>query len=593
MILQAVCFAENRFEDQAAKKCLSNLLAAGFRRIILDLYWNPFLDQWSLCPAALPSQDPGSARSSVLSTTSLSASAPSGVLALTQSPGTTASGAAGHSSLNVRQITSALSSSAKSSATSAMPTSTSEPIASPSEVPGSPGLYQIGPYQCTTSVDIDLVRAVFEDHFGSTQTTINATLKYLILNLHDSSLFSDVPQNPPSGPQQISRTLINATFAGYLYTPDMLSSERSNLNNSWFSTQVPLNNQPDRTYFHYTVDESGKASTSEGWPSEGYTELSELKRMLIGFGTTDFDDSQYSLLGDGHLVFGPGELSTPRLIGLAANGTVASGCILDVSPTSLAAINDSYAIPAQALANVSSLALDGAASSLTMCGISPVLNATLLNATADVSITPYMSFVGASSWSWLPGQPADQNAAPNTNFHCAAMNISTSSKGRWQVSFCATRLFGACQANDAPLNWTLTAQRGEYDAVNDACPDGASFSVPRTAAENAALRDVALTAIDVELEPDTPDQLIWLNFNDLDRAGCWVTGVDNRCPYDSTKVATASRRVAVPIVAAVIVFCLAALTVLVKCAASRRGQERRRLRGGQQDGRGEYEGIPS
>ena len=52
--LRAACFYENRYEDDNAGNCVSNLLAAGFRRFELDLYWDQGRSVWSFCPVSIP-----------------------------------------------------------------------------------------------------------------------------------------------------------------------------------------------------------------------------------------------------------------------------------------------------------------------------------------------------------------------------------------------------------------------------------------------------------------------------------------------------------------------------------------------------------
>ncbi|KAI7587362.1 hypothetical protein KC343_g17560, partial [Hortaea werneckii] len=85
------------------------------------------------------------------------------------------------------------------------------------------------------------------------------------------------------------------------------------------------------------------------------------------------------------------------------------------------------------------------------------------------------------------------------------------------------------------------------------------------------------------------DELLWLNFNNLDATTCWVLGQNTTCPYISTMVSE-TRQVVVPTVAAVIVFVCAVLTIFVKCAANRQNTKRRKRRG--EDG-WDYEGVPS
>ena len=47
------CFGNQLYEDASAAKCFSNLLAVGFRRFELDVYWDVTRRVWSLCPVEL------------------------------------------------------------------------------------------------------------------------------------------------------------------------------------------------------------------------------------------------------------------------------------------------------------------------------------------------------------------------------------------------------------------------------------------------------------------------------------------------------------------------------------------------------------
>lgn len=599
--LRAACFAEDRYEDASAQKCLSNLLATGFRRIIVDLYWNPFTSQWTLCPAALPSlnQSSTSAQSSTVSTISSSSSqlfqASTSATAIaardavaTPGPEEEAVAIRAQSTLDRTELVS-------SSGASISTSTASSPAISPSPVTGASGLYQIGPYQCTYSADLSLIRSVLQDHFVITGTNVDATLKYLILNLHNATLYSgtDSAQLESTTPQSVAQ-ILNATLSSYLYTPINLAAHRANLNSSWLS--VPVADQVDISYFHYSINATGFASSPDGWPNEGYAELNEAKRLLVGFGMSDFSDTQYNASADESLIFATGTLFAPRPVTLASNGSVISGCIFDDSePASVAKTNNSFAlaIPA-APGSASPTGVDDSASSLALCGFSPLLNTTLNNNTADAAITPYTTFVTDSLWAWYPGQPDDKSSgSASNNARCAVMNISAPAGGRWQVAPCAGRFPGACRIGSAPFEWTLTDQRGSYDAVNHVCPPNSTFAVPRTPIENAYLRATAVeTLSSSDADPDSESHLVWINLNDLDIGGCWVTGVNARCPYN-TNQASASRHVIVPTVAAVIVFCIAALTILGKCAARRQGAERWRRRMRIKDGLGEYEGVPS
>lgn len=375
----------------------------------------------------------------------------------------------------------------------------------------------------------------------------------------------------------------------------MLSDERSDLNASWFN--APAADRPDENYFTFNLGPEDRAFTTDGWPGEGYMELVNARRLLVGFGNVDIAENQYNASADEPIIFRSGALERDTNVAFPSGGTtVTAGCIFDSNSQSIAAANNSWAV--QPLSSQGGFigATLASVSSLDTCGISPFLNSTLSNVTADVNMTSYMQFAADAIWSWQAGQPDSTSNANNTR--CAALNLTSAATGKWQVAQCASRYPGACRVGGSPYTWTLTTQRGSYDAVDRVCPSNSSFDVPRTALENTYLRSAIasirgysqpLSATPMPQITDPDDQLIWLNLNDLDVQGCWVTGIDTRCPYTGS-TADSSRQVIVPIIAAVIVFCLAGFTVLVKCAANRSGSKRRRRRG---DALGEYEGVPS
>jgi len=46
----AACFGNRTYSAIAAGKCISNLLAAQYRQLVLDIYWDASARQFSLCP---------------------------------------------------------------------------------------------------------------------------------------------------------------------------------------------------------------------------------------------------------------------------------------------------------------------------------------------------------------------------------------------------------------------------------------------------------------------------------------------------------------------------------------------------------------
>ncbi|PNS21054.1 hypothetical protein CAC42_3391 [Sphaceloma murrayae] len=606
--LTSACFSDRRYDDYTARRCLSNLLATGFRRIIIDVYWDALSSQWSLCPAAIPPALQNDLSSSAEQTRSAAETTGLSLSNLPTSGGVqrraTPTQAAADLGINLQQRQTSSDSSDASASTGTPLTSLSgSPL--PTEVAGTPGLFQVGQYQCTSTANINLVRDVFEDHFVSTGNNLNATLKYMILNLRSAELVNQgLPDNStnisPAG-NPISR-ILNTTLSPFLYTPALLQEQRANLNASWFT--APLEQRPDSAYFRYTVNESNIAITTDGWPSEGYAELIQAKRILVGFGDILLPTTQYNASLDDLIIFPRSVLMTSRDVTISATNTITSGCLYtNDSFSPLYNNNASFVVPS------SSSPFQNSSSLLPACGISPLLSDPSTISPLDPSL--FTTFVLSSLWSWQPDQPRSSNS---TITRCTVLNL-LAPQARWEVAPCTTRLRGACRIANQPYEWTLSQQEGPYESIQRVCPPNSSFAAPRTALENRYLAEAAARIraaesgaglLDGDGDGDGDDGVsrhlrqrqdrtahLWLNLNDLDLPGCFVQGVNATCPY-SPRAGEAGRRVVVPIVAAVIVFVLAGLTLFVKCAANRAGVKRRRKRGGKfRDGLGEYEGVPS
>lgn len=454
------------------------------------------------------------------------------------------------------------------------------------------GDYPAGPYTCSNDTNLDLITDILASNFDATATNLNATLMHVSFNIHAAAQASNPGGSPqalkesqlPQDRDTLGRTL-NASLSSYLYTPPELESQRQELNNSWYA--APSRYQPDPAYYQTNVRPDGTRYTPDGWPGEGFIELRQEKRLLVGFGTVDAQMAGYNTSVDSSTLFPAGYLSRSRPVTTSPSGEVTDGCPFNAGQTSLAAVNSSWLstdyTPAAGLATTASV------NNITSCGISPFLNSTVANATADANITAYRSFVQGTIWSWQAGEPRDQNSTDTTAAHCAVLNMS--SHGQWQVADCTSKHYGACRASGSPYAWRVSQMSGSYDRIADTCPSGSSFSAPRTALENTYLR----SSIDdwTSGDPDNSgNELFWVDFNDLDVEGCWVSGVNQTCPYRATSDAT-SRTVVVPTVAAVIVFVIAALTVFVKCASNRRSSKSRRRRRRRGDDGWEYEGVPS
>lgn len=331
-------------------------------------------------------------------------------------------------------------------------------------------------------------------------------------------------------------------------------------------------------------------STPNGWPSEGYIEIQQAQRLLVGFGGVDPQMSGYNFTGDESLIFPQHYIDKPRVVTFGSRNNIESGCFFDPSVTNLADVNSSWALAtlgngtAPTGAALESLLLQ--ARNLTSCGISAIVNGTLNNATADENFEAYAAFVDATIWSWAPGQPVNSSSSEQLeNYRCAALN---STSGYWQASDCSDSLYGACRISDEPYRWVISDANAPYDRVDLGCEGNSSFDVPRTSLEHMYLLSAWR-----EFRQDNQDNdggaLVWMDLNDLDVNFCWVIGQNNTCPYDGPP-STSSREIAVPVIGGVIVMVLAVFTLLVKCAGNRQNSKRRRRRG---DGGWDYEGVPS
>lgn len=604
--LSAACFAHNRYEDAAAAKCFSNLIATGFQRFEIDVFWDASRQTWSLCPVELGGAGPAVSSSTTtamtpsMSSTSLAAiltdrdvailharqTSSGDALSLPSSPSTESSSTetvAATATLDADPLT-----------TSAV---TNSVVPSSPPVPADETIYQVGPYMCSPGTDLSLLVHVLSEYCSHTETDLNATVIEVTLNVHAATQGSD-PLGSARAPSQaelpgqnsLLSTIIANNASAFLYTPDNLSTQRSSLNasRSWFTYQ--RSQQVNSAFFDVETN-SGTVSTPDGWPSESYYEMNFGKRIMVEFGDIDPQMSDYNFTGDDSYIFPQDYLSSHRVVETTSDGNVSSGCFFDPNHNSIAAANSSWAttVIGNQTASLTGSALENILSqarNLTYCGISPILNGTLNNLTADESYEPYTTFVESTRWSWGPGQPINASHTPDPdNFNCATLN---STSGYWETSDCSQSHYGACRISDGPYAWRITNSDATYGKIDLACDDDTAFDVPRTALENTYLLS-AWRAFQERRNDYDDGPLLWVNINDIDSEGCWVIGQNATCPYDNPPT-TGTREVVVPVVAGVIIFVLALLTVLVKCAGNRQQSKRKRRR--VVDG-WDYEGVPS
>jgi len=615
--LTAACFPQQRYEDAAAARCFSNLLATGFRRFEVDLYWDPSRRVWSLCPFELGGSSPSSNTTGLTSFASSQTSL--ATLASGSLTGQPAVKKAAHASsrlhAHARQASDVLSGvptdtagitgssfsvsvtttiSVSSASTSTLSNARSSSSASTSA--SSQGtLIQAGPYSCTLGVDLDTISTVLAQYLSNTETDLNATTRIITLNLHAAAMASD-PAGGSSQPSSdalprennLLSSIISTNNSVYLYTPSELLSQRANLNatGNWFA--VSRTNRPNDAYF--SIEQIGSTdSSANGWPSESYVELQKAKRLLVGFGTIDPQMRAYNFSGDEGLIFPAGYLSSAAQLSISMAGEVIQGCFYNTAAHSIGQSNNSWAL--SSIASTSTFPILNEVGNVTACGTSPFLNRTLDNTDAGTNYGPYQDFVYAHIWSWHgKTEPRYSNVSSKDNgqeYSCAAMNATSAG---WQAANCNSAHYGACRVGNSPYDWRITGQEGIYRRIDAGCPEDTTFDVPRTALENTYLLNTWRDHLRSNDDPDANDQLLWVNFNDLDTSACWVIGQNATCPYQPGDPVDEGRAIIVPTVAGIVVLVLAVLTIFTKCAANRQNLKRRRRRA---DDGWDYEGVPS
>ncbi|CAI7602987.1 unnamed protein product [Penicillium glandicola] len=543
--LSAACFGNRIYDTTDAAECFSNLLAIGYRRLVVDLYWSVKRRTWSFCPVSVPQ------------TTTATASADSATITSTDdSHGDT--------------------------------------------------LYELGSYKCTDNLDPNTLAKVLVGYFRDTNNQLTLYTTYLVLNLHvaASDATPDEPASTVSGDQLPSGTeragsILEAALGDYIYGPAELASDRSNLNESWY--KVEQSYMPITEYFTVHENEAGEQSTPDGWPSSKYIQLAKRDRVLIGYGSLDSNLMDYNVSTEETWVFPPGHLTSSVNISANTNGTLTSGCLYEPGLTRVSQTNSSWAISSgfpvpDGLSTIETMdSVSNVLSSITACGLSPMLNTTLFGQTADQQVEHYRNVSLSSSWAWANGEPHDANYAGGDGDskydRCAIMDLTLG--GRWRSTNCTLQRHGACRIGHSPFSWVLSNTTEYFSNVSNTCPSGSSFAVPRTALENTYLHRYLLSLSGTKVDLDSTDPAlreVFVNFNSIDVTSCWVsTGYGAECPYVSDPQELEHRTVLVAAIAGIIILIIAALTLFVKCNANRRNSRRgRRVIGGW-----EYEGVPS
>jgi hypothetical protein len=461
-------------------------------------------------------------------------------------------------------------------------------------------VHDVGPYSCSDGLDIVSLANILLGFFRHTNSQVNVYTTYVVLNLHAAASDSAPDAVPPtlSGTQLPTSEesvghLLDRLLGMYIYRPHELAKERSNLNESWYAVDEDF--QPIAQYFTIHEHPNGIISTPNGWPSAKYVQLAQQRRILLGYGTIDPQLGDLNTNVDENVLFSPGYITDVHDVSIGSNYTLLSGCLYDSDAWLVEQVNSSWAlssripVPDEPVSSEMLSQLSTMVSNLTSCGLSPLLNSTIMNTTADVDIDLYKNISLSATWSWATGEPRDATGPPGDNGHnrCALMDLTLN--GHWRAANCSDVRPAACRVHNMPYTWTLSEGTADYSGASSVCPEDSSFSVPRTGLENTYLFEQAMDVFDTA-SVDAANDGIWLDFNSLDIPSCWVTGGrDAECPYASDPQQLARRTVLVSTIAGIVICIIAALTLFVKCNANRRNSMRRKrvIEGW------EYEGVPS
>lgn len=534
MSLKAACFGNNVFRTSSATKCISNLLAVGYRRLSIDLYWSPDRRAWSFCPVAIPTEPPSGTASSS-SASSLHQLGPYSC----------------SDDLNINSLLEVLQ-----------------------------GFFQRTNSQFnayTTYMILNLHVAASDSAPDRPRPSLSESQR-------------------PTSAESIGR-LLDKSLSMYIYRPGDLAEERSNLNKSWYAVEegfkpiveyftireLPNGKQstPDGWPNSKFVQLAKQRRVLFGYGS--------IHPHLDGLNTAIDDDVVFppGYLTTWHDVSISHNYTLESGCLYNPEASLVSKVNSSWAMTSRIPLRNSPPTP-ERLHQLSAMVVD-----LASCGLSPFLKSTILNTTADEDIDPYRNISLSSSWAWATGEPRHATGRTGGNGHnrCALMDLSLA--GHWRAADCDEVRPAACRVANMPYLWTLSNGAAKYSDGSSICPDNSSFSVPRTGLENSYLFQHALGEPNNIIDPASSDPAkreIWLDFNSLKIDSCWVTGGRQAgCPYASDPQQLERRTVLISTIAGIVVCIIAALTLFVKCNANRRNlRRRRRVIAGW-----EYEGVPS
>jgi len=570
---------------------IASVLQAGYRRLVLDLYWQSDRGNWQLCPTNIPD------------------AAFSQRLALTPELG---------KAISSQNRTVTHSSSLSTTPSSPPPTASPERkvktlapsklLATKDEMFSNGVQLQadvtVSSYTCTPWITFRHFMQSIDVYLNSVDPLTNSEhtdLVFLILNLH--SLNSTSTQTPPSvntnstwiGNMSNNQSLslwetIDSTVGKSLlrtskvYTPQNLTSDRANLTASFNTTGMPY-------YIAQTNADTHTLTTNTGWPPWLYLIQKQIQ-LLVGFGDNFLpSNTNYNVADDGNFIFdqsalnGGSLMSTINVTSMASTGW--TNCSVPGGNNFMVPSgNETTELVGGVVTGGNQVSWSWAymtdqgspfdyysGNNASSCGYSPYFTGSTYQST-DYPVLPNASSsltnpIVSTIWSWDIGQPPypSSNSGNGSGLLCAAMQTVN---GRWKASDCAQLYRVACRSLQDPDTWTLTNGYYSYDRAEAACPSQYQFDAPRTAQQNRMLfltirKATQSTATSSKVQ-SIADQQVWIDLNNAGGQDCWVVGKNSTCWWANGYSQEFTGLIHTSVVGGVIILIFVSLFIWVKCS---------------------------
>jgi hypothetical protein len=292
-------FFGNNYTDSKLQG-LSSVMSAGYRRLVLDLYWRSDLGNWQLCPEIIP--DTTSTQHILLNPD---------LLGGLNSPNRTVT--------RPLPTISTTPSNATQSTASRLPLIDKD--ATFSEAVFLRDDVVVSSYTCTPWITLRHFLQTVDGYLGSIEpirNPENTDIYILILNLHNlnvttnsnlqsvntnSTWLDSMSSNQSLSLQQTIQSSIGQSLASTskIYTPPNLTQDRANLTVSFNTTGMPYftaENNPD----------TQTLTTQTGWPPWSYL-IEHRFQLLVGFGNNNLpSNTNYNITDDAQLIFDAADL---------------------------------------------------------------------------------------------------------------------------------------------------------------------------------------------------------------------------------------------------------------------------------------------